>query len=82
MAPKITVSRIGVLWRIVNDNLIIKCEKVPKLGEIVYDMKLKEVGVVRNVFGPVSQPFIEVKPNTNVQYSLGEVFYVIERAGR
>jgi len=43
--------------------IIVKAErKPPKIGEKVVDEKLRTVGTVFDVFGPVSSPYISVKP--------------------
>jgi RNA-binding protein len=36
-------------------------ETPPKIGEKVVDEKLKQVGTVFDVFGPVSSPYVAVK---------------------
>lgn len=82
MAGKPGLSRLGTLWRVLNDRLIIKCEKTPKIGSKVYDKSMREVGIVSNIFGPVSQPFVEVRAKEASRYSLGEVFYCSERSGK
>ncbi|MCK4669169.1 hypothetical protein KAT21_03505 [Candidatus Bathyarchaeota archaeon] len=43
-------------------NMIIKIEKVPKIGETVVDESLKPVGKILDIFGPVSSPYASVKP--------------------
>jgi RNA-binding protein len=37
-------------------------EIVPKIGEKVVDENLKPVGKVFDVFGPVSSPYVAVRP--------------------
>ncbi|MHA2059167.1 MAG: H/ACA ribonucleoprotein complex subunit GAR1 [Candidatus Ranarchaeia archaeon] len=41
--------------------LIVQSTKVPRLGSIVFDDNVK-VGVVKDVFGPKSHPFVAVVP--------------------
>jgi len=43
-------------------NLILKAELLPKIGDKVVDENLKSVGSVFDVFGPVSSPYVAVKP--------------------
>jgi RNA-binding protein len=43
-------------------SVIIKVETVPKIGEKVVDENLKPVGEVFDVFGPVSSPYVAVRP--------------------
>jgi RNA-binding protein len=45
-----------------NRSVIVKVETVPKIGEKVVDENLKTVGKVFDVFGPVSSPYVAVKP--------------------
>jgi len=42
-------------------NVIVKIEKIPKIGETVVDEKLKPIGKISDVFGPVSSPYASVK---------------------
>jgi len=43
-------------------NIIIKTEKVPKIGLEVVDENLEVVGKVFDIIGPVSAPYAVVKP--------------------
>jgi len=43
-------------------NIIVKTEKVPKIGSEVVDESLKVVGRVFDIIGPVSAPYAVVKP--------------------
>jgi rRNA processing protein Gar1 len=45
-------------------------ETPPKIGEKVVDEKLKQVGTVSDVFGPVSSPYVSVKPTVGNPASL------------
>ncbi len=82
MSSKLTIVRLGVLWKIVKNQLVIKCERTPKIGVKVYDSSLREVGEVVNIFGPTSQPFAEVRiVNLSKRY-LGETFYILEKSSR
>jgi RNA-binding protein len=44
-------------------NLILKAKKKAKIGEVVTDSKGERIGVVFDLFGPVGDPFISVKPS-------------------
>lgn len=79
MARKPNLSRLGTLWKTVNRSLVIECEKTPRIGSKIYDKSLREVGIVVNVFGPISQPFAEIRVMNNLKYPIGEVFYIMER---
>lgn len=45
-------------------NLIVRLEKnLPlSVGEKVFDNKLSELGSIQDIFGPVSAPYLSVKP--------------------
>lgn len=46
-------------------SLIVKCDQAGfvKIGTIACDSKLKEIGKVQDLFGPVSVPYIAIRPN-------------------
>jgi RNA-binding protein len=46
-------------------NIIVKTEKVPKIGSEVVDENLKVVGKVFDIIGPVSAPYAVVKPTVS-----------------
>lgn len=53
-------------------------ETVPKIGEKVVDENLKPVGKVFDVFGPVSSPYVAVKPTIQKPEKLmNRVLYVL-----
>lgn len=61
-----------------NRNVIIKVEAVPKIGEKVVDENLKPVGKVFDVFGPISSPYVAVKPTIQKPEKLtNKVLYVL-----
>ena len=43
-------------------NIIIKSNKIPKIGVDVVDERLKVVGRTFDIIGPISSPYIVVKP--------------------
>jgi len=56
------LKRIGRTLHISsNKNIILKAESLPKLGDKVVDENLRSVGMVFDIFGPVSSPYISVK---------------------
>jgi len=58
------LQRIGhVLHLSSSGNVILKAENVPRIGDEVADENLKSVGKIFDVFGPVSSPYVAVKPN-------------------
>ena len=54
------------LGRVINvtpsQNLIVRAEKAPKIGSTVVDQRLKTVGRVFDVIGPVPSPYTVVRP--------------------
>lgn len=57
--------RIGCVLHISsNKNIIVKAEKLPRIGDKVVDEKLEPVGTVFDIFGPTSSPYLAVKANT------------------
>ena len=48
-------------------SLIIRLEanSLPRLKTRVFDSKLKQVGFVFDVFGPVAKPYVSVKPTVS-----------------
>jgi len=57
------LQRIGPVLHITpSHNIIIKTSKPPHIGEIVIDENLKTIGKVFDIFGPVSSPYIAIRP--------------------
>jgi RNA-binding protein len=42
--------------------MIMTVENVPKIGETVVDENLKPVGKVFDILGPVSAPYVAIRP--------------------
>lgn len=66
-------------------NIIVKVENTPKIGETVVDESLRPVGEVFDIFGPVSSPYVAVKPKISKFSALvGKTLYVLpsKREGR
>ncbi|MBS7658211.1 MAG: Gar1/Naf1 family protein [Candidatus Bathyarchaeia archaeon] len=76
------MRRLGkILHASKSRSLILKLEKPPppKLGSKVFDEKLKEVGIVTDVFGPVSSPYISIKPSvTKLENYVGKTVYTLK----
>jgi len=59
-------------------NVILKSERLPKIGEQVVNEKLKQIGAVFDMFGPISSPYIAVKIGLDNPNSLvNQILYVI-----
>jgi len=62
----VSLQRIGrVLHISPSGNPILRVEKPPRIGDKVVDEKMRSIGRVFDVFGPVSSPYVSVR--TNVQ---------------
>ena len=58
-------------------NIIVKVENIPRIGETVVDEDLKPIGKISDVFGPVSSPYVAVKPTIREPKKLvNKILYV------
>jgi len=59
--------------------LILKSEFAPRIGDTVVTKNLMEVGKVSDVFGPVSEPYVAVKPKEglNLDRLIGQFLYIL-----
>ena len=77
------MRRLGkVLHLTKSGNLLLRLEQypVPIIGAQVCDYKLRSVGVVNNILGPVKAPYVSVKPVSNVDGGLVDrVLYQVEK---
>ncbi len=57
------MQRLGLVLHISpSRKIVIKAENVPKIGETVVDENFKTIGEVFDIFGPVSSPYVAVRP--------------------
>jgi RNA-binding protein len=57
------LQRLGKVLHVTpSQNVVVKVDNTPKIGSAVVDEKLKVVGKVFDVVGPVSSPYAVVKP--------------------
>lgn len=56
--------KLGTVLHLSNcsGNLILKAERKIRIGDKVFDDDGKKIGIVFDLFGPVSNPFVAVKP--------------------
>jgi rRNA processing protein Gar1 len=59
--------------------LIVKAREEASIGDFVYDLKRKRVGVVFDFFGSVESPYISVKPHGDPTGLVGAELFVEER---
>ncbi len=78
------LRRLGkILHLSKSGNLIVQLEQppVPSIGAQVVDYKLKRLGVVNNILGPVKNSYVSVKPVTDINGDFaGRVVYLVENA--
>ncbi|HZY46649.1 MAG TPA: Gar1/Naf1 family protein [Candidatus Bathyarchaeia archaeon] len=75
------LRRLGkVLHMSRSGNLIIRLDQPPVPAEHsqVVDYKIKKVGVVNNVLGPVKSPYVSVKPEASNGDFAGRILYLLE----
>jgi RNA-binding protein len=57
------LQRLGKVLHVTpSQNVVVKADKTPKIGSAVVDERLKVVGKVFDVIGPVPSPYVVVKP--------------------
>jgi len=57
------LQRLGKVLHVTpSQNLVVKADKTPKIGSAVVDEKLKVVGKIFDLIGPVPSPYAVVKP--------------------
>jgi rRNA processing protein Gar1 len=63
-----SLRRLGKIFHLSNSrSLIVKCDEARfiKLGTKVCDSKLKEIGKVQDLFGPVAAPYVLIRPSVS-----------------
>ena len=61
-----------------SQNIVVKLDKIPKIGTPVVDENLKTVGKVFDIIGPVSSPYAVVKPTVREPDKLaGKQLYIL-----
>ena len=56
------MQRLGLILHVSpSKNMIIKVEKIPRIGETVVDENLKPVGRIFDLIGPVSSPYVSIR---------------------
>ncbi len=57
------LQRLGKVLHVTpSQNVVIKISNPPKIGSAVVDEKLRTIGKIFDVIGPVSSPYAVVKP--------------------
>ena len=75
--PKITRRRylLGTVYRCEREKILVKAQTIPRLGDRVFDPRLREIGYVSNVLGPASSPFVVVRLTKDVELPEGAEVY-------
>ena len=73
------MQRLGRVFNLTpSQNIVIKLDKIPKIGNPVVDENLKTVGKVFDIIGPVSSPYAVVKPTVREPDKLaGKQLYML-----
>ena len=57
------LQRLGRVLNVTpSQNIVVKTDKPPKIGSAVVDENLKIVGKIFDIIGPVSSPYVVVRP--------------------
>lgn len=75
--PKISKKRylLGTVYRLDKGKLLVRAKSIPNLADKVLNHKLKEIGYVTNIIGPVSSPIVVVKLTKDVELAEGMEIY-------
>jgi RNA-binding protein len=58
------LQRLGKVLSVTpSHSIVVKVDKPPKLGAAVIDENLKVVGRIFDIIGPVSSPYVVIKPS-------------------
>ena len=79
--PGAGLRRLGkVLHMSKSGNLIVRLEQpqVPAERTRVVDYKIKEIGTVNSILGPVRCPYVSIRPEVSGEGFAGRVLYLLE----
>ena len=79
--PGAGLRRLGkVLHMSKSGNLIVRLEqpRVPDERARVVDYKIKKIGTVNSILGPVRSPYVSIKPEVSGEGFAGRVLYLLE----
>jgi len=76
----VSLKRLGKILHLSKSrSLIVKLASEPSIdvGSKVLDSKLREVGVIQDIFGPVTSPYVAIKPMVpDPSHLAGKIVYV------
>jgi len=76
------LRKLGIVLQVSNHGyIILRAVLFPKINSAVLTKRMKKIGKVHDVFGPVISPYVSVKPSkkltpADLQQLLGEKVYV------
>lgn len=75
------LRRLGTVLHVSHrGSIILRTEKVPPVGHrsTVFDKKAHEIGIIVDVFGPVKNPYVAIRPNKefDTKKIVGQVLYI------
>ncbi len=78
------MKRLGKVLHISNrGSIILRVEQTPPLGNksIVMDKKAQEIGRIVDIFGPVSNPYVAIRPKRdfNPEKLVGQMLYLYKK---
>lgn len=75
-----SLKRLGKILHLSKSrSLIVKLASEPSIdvGSKVLDSKLREVGIIQDIFGPVTSPYVAMKPMVpDPGHLVGRIVYV------
>lgn len=79
-----TIKRLGkVLHLSKSGRLIVKSQLKVKPGSVTLSQDLKNIGTIFDIFGPVENPYISVKPSIRTPSNyVGQILYFEENTER
>jgi len=79
------LKRLGKVLHVSSSgNLVVQANIAPEIGSKVVDEKLKEVGSVYDVIGPVNSPYVTIRPieRSEADKYVGKPLYILDGKGR
>ena len=76
------MRRVGTIIHVSSHGyIILKAEFFPKIDSPVVTKRMKKIGTVQDIFGPITSPYISVKPSkhlglANLRELCGEKVYI------
>ena len=64
--------------------MIARCEKSPPIGAEVVDKQVQRIGKIQDVFGPVKEPYVSIKPFDGVDLKkiIGQQVYLYRKQAK